>query len=395
MRAVSIVIALTTIALVPGCTGAATTGTGSATAHPTQSTTVNSPAPPTVSPPSTTPSVALGSGLRSVNWRDVTVPGNSCESLRPIQLSDGKAVVSGGRSPDTRDITGGAPSTVSYGQLDGTNVAAIRLYCGVHNGETAASRIEDSIAVFTTANSKPVSLGLITAHVNPQASSQGSPTSLGGPMFTGGHLNVEEYIYKPTDPDCCPSGIAISTWNLVNGTIGRTATGPEAFFKPVDATGLDGKPYNLAVWAQDKFTNCAAHAYGTPMITFLNSHPCYGAARSLSTLYLGNREATLSIITIEFKPGPSDPAGYKAAEKFNQLETSSGTGALNDLLRDGTRIPTLATAIPAHESFYVTGQDAAITVFDGWWTTGTTHDQDLTLLNVEKNLFLTAAMPTL
>jgi len=86
-------------------------------------------------------------------------------------------------------------------------------------------------------------------------------------------------------------------------------------------------------------------------------------------------------------PGPaSDP--YKYAAEFADLERASGTGSINDLLRDGYRLPSGPTAIPASEAFNVLSQDDGVTIYDAWYLQGSTPNQDPALMTMTQDIYL-------
>jgi hypothetical protein len=147
-----------------------------------------------------------------------------------------------------------------------------------------------------------------------------------------------------------------------------------------------GTTYRALIWDTDTITDCATHAYGTAMLHFLRQHPCDGARRVLATLALGGRTVDVSLISTGFAPAGSDL--YRSTAKFVKLELADGTGSVNDLLSEGGYLPG-ATKIPSDEAFDVLAQDNGVTVFDAWYASGTTKDQDKALLKLEEDLYLT------
>lgn len=186
----------------------------------------------------------------------------------------------------------------------------------------------------------------------------------------------------PVGPDtpATPSTTPIPAANPTEIILGKQGT----------VTGNSGQNYPVVVWARDRITNCAQHAYGTAMIAFLQAHPCRNAHRLLATVSVNGRKVAISVITVLFASGTAaDPYGLHASTQFEALEKASGTGAVNDLLREGKRIPGVAPSIPSTEAFTVTAQDAGSAIFDAWWVTGATRDQDAALVAAENDLFLT------
>jgi hypothetical protein len=165
--------------------------------------------------------------------------------------------------------------------------------------------------------------------------------------------------------------------------------------------GTDGSTYRLAIKAQDHITDCAAHAYGNAVISFLRSHACLGADRYLATTSIGTRSAILSVITLTLAPRMPDVNGQAELAQLDSIENGSGTGSINDLLRDGRSIDRYSGKIPANEAFLVKTAPAdggsrlfpELAIFDAWWASGTTQDQDPSLVAMESALFGTNATP--
>lgn len=164
----------------------------------------------------------------------------------------------------------------------------------------------------------------------------------------------------------------------------------------IDVTGVDGTSYALTVWGDNAVTDCASHSYGRVM-TFFLLHPCRRARRVLATLSLGGRLVVLSSVAV-YEPTPDTEVGpngspSKNANNLSALEIASGAGGLNDLLREGVRVPGVsATRIPAGEAFEVEQQDDYMAVFDAFYAVGATTDQDRQLVTMERNLFPSASI---
>lgn len=279
-----------------------------------------------------------------------------------------------------------------FGPTGGTQLAALYLACANYRG-AGGSNLLDSYAVFDGQHGRLHPIGLITAHIQPRGTTQVPPTLLSNLKFSHGAITVLESYYRITDPFARPSGQTVSTWTYTAGTLQRIATTTRPSGHQLTVTGADGNSYDLDVGAQDRITDCAAHSYGRPMIAFLHAHPCLNAHRLLATLTLDGRKAMLSIITITFSPSAGDDHGYDAAQMFQDTEQASGTGSMNDLLREGRRVPGVSGSIPSTGAFTIAGQDASAAVFDAWWAAGATADQDPRLVTVENALFPSQATP--
>lgn len=192
-----------------------------------------------------------------------------------------------------------------------------------------------------------------------------SPSSAATSPSTGGNSGFQQ-------PSVAPS-------------TSRPETPPQ---RTVTVTGTtSGRTYTADVWGSDTVTDCAAHAYGAPIIRFLRAHPCNPTHRVLATVRLDGREVALSSISTSFHG--TGPDAYGAAARFVKLELANGTGSLNDLLREGGHIPGVSGGIPAHEAFSVLAQDIGVDILDAWYVHGGTVDQDPRLVALEQDLFLT------
>jgi hypothetical protein len=152
-----------------------------------------------------------------------------------------------------------------------------------------------------------------------------------------------------------------------------------------------GTEYSVRILAEDHITDCAAHAYGAKLLTFLRAHPCASATRRLVTLSLDGTKVAMSIIAVSFPPAPeSSPGGPSTyAGKFATLEEADGTGSMNDLLREGRRVPGLPAELPSGEVFTVLSQDLQVAIFDSWYVDSATPSDSRPLKDLATDLFLT------
>lgn len=149
---------------------------------------------------------------------------------------------------------------------------------------------------------------------------------------------------------------------------------------------VDGRTYLVKIWVRRHDDDCVAHAYGAPMLAFLRAHRCSGLDRVLATTAVDGRPIAYAESSTAFAGTSTQPYGVTAA--FRKLIEANGTGSLNDLLREGYRLPSGPTAIPPSEAFDVIGQDNGVAVWDLWYLDGPTPDQDKTLLRVVTDLYL-------
>jgi hypothetical protein len=144
--------------------------------------------------------------------------------------------------------------------------------------------------------------------------------------------------------------------------------------------------YVIDVWAERTDKDCAAHAYGQPVISYLQAHPCSGMTRVLATTTVNGRGVGIAQSSIGFSG--QAPESYQTAGNFRTLVGLDGTGNLDDLLREGRRLPSGPTAVPSPDAFSVLAQDAGVTVVDAWYLDGATPDNDPALVTMARDTYL-------
>jgi hypothetical protein len=156
----------------------------------------------------------------SVNWGDVTIPGQLCKVNGPIKLHNGRAFVRHSGFGMALDVL---MLNVTRGSLGrGLQVAALQVWCD-NTGGTADGQLSEGIMVFDSPGGHPHLLGTLT------------PQLKGNPMLhipfiavnhieTTGHVAVTEFFYTPANATCCPSGRATTVWKWTGRTFvpGRT-----------------------------------------------------------------------------------------------------------------------------------------------------------------------------
>jgi len=159
--------------------------------------------------------------LHRVNWGNLAIPGQLCRVKGKIRLHKGQALIShSGYGP--LDVVTSGPA---YGDLGhGQQVAALQVWCD-NQGETAGGQLAEGLIVFSGAGGKLHVLGTLTPQYRPH-----SATHI--PLVVVKRIGAErivttEYWYTSTDPDCCPSGRATTTWywNGRSFKPGRTTIG--------------------------------------------------------------------------------------------------------------------------------------------------------------------------
>jgi len=168
--------------------------------------------------------------LRAVSWANEKLPGAVCKSRGPIDLRKHLAQIAhtgfgdvNSSGADRDLVLVAAAYGVTYGQLSGVgSAAAVDVLCS-NNGGTADGQIRFADVVFGGSASGPHPLGLITPQ-QPESSNLSHVPLLGKPKWVGGRIVVPEYWYGPSDPTCCASGRATTTWAYSAGklTVVRT-----------------------------------------------------------------------------------------------------------------------------------------------------------------------------
>jgi len=93
------------------------------------------------------------------------------------------------------------------------------------------------------------------------------------------------------------------------------------------------------VKASDVITDCAGHARGRAKVSFATQR-CVKATRSLATGRISGRPALFVVSRIQM-------ASAEAAASVKQVLDGSGTGNLNDLLREGKTFPGAPDKMPS------------------------------------------------
>ncbi len=148
----------------------------------------------------------------------------------------------------------------------------------------------------------------------------------------------------------------------------------------------DGTSYIVEIWADKQVSECAAHAYGAPVISFLRRHPCDGMRQVLATTTVDGKAVGFAQRTIGFRGGMN--RSYRAAGQFRELVSRSGTGNLNDLMREGYRLPSGPSTVPFPNAFSALGQDNSVTIVEAWYLHGRTPDNDPPLVRMAQDIFL-------
>jgi hypothetical protein len=82
------------------------------------------------------------------------------------------------------------------------------------------------------------------------------------------------------------------------------------------------------------------------------------------------------------------PASYKTSGNFLKLVSKDGTGNLNDLMREGYRLPSGPKSVPFPNAFSALGQDNNVTIVEAWYLKGATPDNDPALEKMAQDIFL-------
>jgi hypothetical protein len=154
-------------------------------------------------------------------------------------------------------------------------------------------------------------------------------------------------------------GVALS--NALGSDVRRTPT----------ATTQSSAPAGYAVKVTDVITDCASHARGRTKVSF-EAHNCVKATRLVASGQISGRRALYVVSRIQM-------ASAEAAAAVKEVLDGSGTGNLNDLLREGKTFPGAPVKMP--DSGYASVQTGAfLTVAEaGFVDGGPSSSRDLAL----------------
>lgn len=146
------------------------------------------------------------------------------------------------------------------------------------------------------------------------------------------------------------------------------------------------RTYKIDIWVETTDIDCAAHAYGSAVVAYLSAHPCRNLTRLLATTTVGGKRVGFNQSSVAF--AGSAPASYQTAGEFRTLVSQNGTGNINDLLREGRRLPVGPVAVPSPDAFSALAQDASVTIVDAWYLDRPTPDNDPALVRMAQDIYL-------
>jgi hypothetical protein len=236
-------------------------------------------------------------------------------------------------------------------------------------------------------------LRIMTVALLAAATLAGCASTTHGAGSVSGSVSGTPRTSAPATPDF-PSGSATrttsppapSTPTVTSSEAGPRHPVPSAPLKTITVRTADSVTYVVKLWADVENDTCFDHAYGSAVVTFLTKHPCTGLRRVLGTTAVKGRGVGFAESATGFHSPGSDP--YKWASEFIKLEEQDGTGSINDLLREGYRLPEGPAKIPSSQAFNVIGQDEGVTIWDAWYLDGPTPDNDKALIKMTVDLFL-------
>jgi hypothetical protein len=156
----------------------------------------------------------------SVNWGDVTIPGQLCKVNGQIHLHNGTATVRHSGFGMALDVLA---TTVTHGSLaHGLPVTALQVWCD-NTGGTADGQLAEGIMVFDSPGGHAHLLGTLTPQHKTSAMLH-IPFIAVNRIETTGHVAVTEFFYHLANATCCPSGRATTLWKWTGRTFipGRT-----------------------------------------------------------------------------------------------------------------------------------------------------------------------------
>lgn len=199
-------------------------------------------------------------------------------------------------------------------------------------------------------------------------------------------------VFSPTFPD--PSATvsipfsALPTDSSTSSTPSASVTIHAAPDKPARTAGFtsNGRHYDIKIWFEVNNADCADHAFGQ-VAAFLTAHPCRGLTRQLATTTVNGKAVGFNVAVLSI-PGSDANHPYDNAGAFRALVDQNGTGSLNDLLREGYRLPSGPPSVPSPDAFKSLIQDTGINVYDVWYLDGPTPSNDPALEQMAQDIYL-------
>ena len=162
---------------------------------------------------------------------------------------------------------------------------------------------------------------------------------------------------------------------------------PTTPVREATVTSADGtRTYDITIWWQVNSDDCADHAYGNPVIQYLTAHPCHGLTRLLATTTVNGKAVGFAQSSLGFVGNAPDV--YQTAGNFAALEKKDNTGSVDDLLRDGYRLPHGPSKLPSPDAFDVESQDSGVTIVDAFYLSGPTPNNDKALVQMAQDMYL-------
>ncbi|MFF2124283.1 hypothetical protein ACFVW1_02570 [Streptomyces olivochromogenes] len=171
-----------------------------------------SPEPSPASPAAEVPTAAapgkVPKDLRDLDWAHTAVPGDFCDVPGLITFTSGEALAQSRTYGKVH--TEHRPAEVVYGNVLGDSRVEAALLVGCdNNGGTGSGRIVWAYLVFASEQDKLKVIGVLTPQQAPPSSGASEFEKV---QLTAGRVTAFEKWHRDTDPSCCPSGRAVTTW---------------------------------------------------------------------------------------------------------------------------------------------------------------------------------------
>ena len=173
---------------------------------------------------------------------------------------------------------------------------------------------------------------------------QPEPPRVGPPDTSPAHPSVRQPSRR-----ALVAGGAIAAVLIVSGFALSHSGGSQA--RPTSPIA-SAAPAVYTVQVTDVITNCASHSHGRTKSSFKTEN-CVKATRSLATGQVSGRPTIFVVSRIQM-------ASAEAAASVKEILDATGTGNLNDLLREGKTFPGAPSTMP--DSGYASVQTGAVVV---------------------------------
>jgi hypothetical protein len=200
----------------------------------------------------------------------------------------------------------------------------------------------------TIAQPQPPIQALPVTEPAPPVIQPAPPVTRPAPPVTEPAPPVTQHVAQPQGPSARPgkrrpsprvlaAAIAVAAVLIAGGlAVSHPFSSGAGSASPAPTTSA---PAGYAIKVTDVITDCASHSHGRTRTSFA-AHDCVKAARSLASGRVSGRPVLFVVARIQM-------ASAEEAASVKQVLDATGTGNLNDLLREGKTFPGAPPTMPS------------------------------------------------